>query len=448
MTAAGRLAARLPLDLLRERTLRRLFAAHAASVLGSSMMPIALSFAVLDNGGGASGVGLVLGAQTAPLMVFLLAGGVLADRWGRRVTMIGSDLVRAAVEITMVVVLLTTGLPTAGFVAFAAVLSVAAAFFHPAFHGFVPEVVPEKRLQEANALGSTLQSIGSLVGPAVGGVLVAWTEPAWVIAIDAVTFLVSALLLAGVRTTPAARADRADESFLRQLKEGWREFRSRTWLWSLLAYTSLACTFVLCPVMVLGITSVGGKEHGAAQWGTVLAAEGVGALLGGLLGMRVTFRRPLLASVFCTFGLGLFAALLALDAPVHVLVVGSLLSGAGFALLHILWTSSLQTDVPSEVLSRVSAYDGVATVLSMTVGYWWAAPAAARVGTAPLLWFGVVWTVASAAVMLAVPQIRRSAIGAAQEPRDGRNAAATEEPSQGEGGDSQPRQASNLRPSA
>ncbi|MCX5521417.1 MFS transporter [Streptomyces bobili] len=413
------LAARLPLDLLRERNLRRLFAAQAASVLGSSMMPIALSFAVLEHGGGASGVGLVLGAQTAPLIIFLLAGGVLADRWGRRITMIGSDLVRAAIEITVVVILLTVGMPLGGFVAFAAVLSVAAAFFHPAFHGFIPEVVPEDRLQEANALGSTLNSIGSLLGPAVCGALVVWTDPAWVIAIDAGTFLASALFLAGVRTSSAKNAVREGESFAEQLRHGWREFSSRTWLWSLLAYTSLACTFVLGPVMVLGIAFVGGKENGAAQWGTVMAAQGVGSLLGGLVGMRVRFRRPLLASVFCTFGLGAFAALLAVRAPVYVLVVGSLLSGAGFALLHILWTSSLQADVPSDAMSRVSAYDGVASVLSMTVGYWWAAPAAAEFGAAPLLWFGAVWTVASAAVMVTLPQIRRSAPRAGEDADSG-----------------------------
>ncbi|MFD5270848.1 MFS transporter [Streptomyces sp. NPDC058335] len=418
------LAARLPLDLLRERNLRRLFAAQAASVLGSSMMPIALSFAVLEHGGGASGVGLVLGAQTAPLMIFLLAGGVLADRWGRRITMIGSDLVRAAIEITVVVILLTVGMPLGGFVAFAAVLSVAAAFFHPAFHGFVPEVVSGKRLQEANALGSTLNSIGSLLGPAVCGALVVWTDPAWVIAIDAGTFLVSALFLAGVRTSSSPKnSAREGESFSHQLRHGWREFSSRTWLWSLLAYTSLASTFVLGPVMVLGIAFVGGKENGAAQWGTVMAAQGVGSLLGGLVGMRVRFRRPLLASVFCTFGLGAFAALLALRAPVYVLVVGSLLSGAGFALLHILWTSSLQADVPSDAMSRVSAYDGVATVLSMTVGYWWAAPVAAKVGATPLLWFGAVWTLASAAVMVTLPQIRRSAPGAG---KDGESVVAPE----------------------
>ncbi|MGQ4333771.1 MFS transporter [Streptomyces hayashii] len=402
------LAARLPLDLLRERNLRRLFCAQGASVLGSSMMPIALSFAVLEHGGGASGVGLVLGAQTAPLIVFLLAGGVLADRWGRRVTMIGSDLARAVIEIVVVVILLTVGMPLGGFVAFAAILSVAAAFFRPAFHGFVPQVVSGKHLQEANALGSTFDSIGSLLGPAVAGALVAWTEPTWVIAIDAATFLASALFLAGVRTSSSATtSDRGDEDFRQQLLYGWREFSSRTWLWSLLVYTSLSSVFVLGPVMVLGIAFVGGKEDGAAQWGIVMAAQGLGSLLGGLVGMRVRFRRPLLASVFCTFGLGVFASLLAVRAPVYVLVLGSLLSGAGFALLYILWTSSLQADVPSDAMSRVSAYDGVATVLSMTVGYWWAAPTADRVGATPLLWFGVAWTVVSAAAMVTLPQIRQ-----------------------------------------
>ncbi|MGJ5895468.1 MFS transporter [Streptomyces sp. V2] len=398
----------IPLGLLRQRNLRLLFAAEAGSVLGSSMMPIALSFAVLDSGGGSSGVGLVLGAQTAPLIVFLLAGGVLADRWGRRITMIGSDLIRAVIEIVVVALLLTTGLPVIGFVAFAVALAVASAFFRPASYGIIPELVSGKLLQEANALRSTINSVGSLVGPAVGGVLVGFAGSTWAITIDALTFLLSAWLLSRLRVPPpVSAADRGKESFWRQLRQGWHEFSSRTWLWSLLVYTSLACTVVLGPVMVLGITLVGGREHGASQWGIVMAAEGAGAILGGLAGIRLEFRRPLLVSVFCTFGLGAFAAVLALRAPVYVLVVGSLLFGAGFTLLHILWTSSLQADVPADVRSRVSAYDGVATVLSITVGYWWAAPVGAWVGAEALLWFGVGWTVLSAVAMLAIPDIRR-----------------------------------------
>ncbi|MGW5673797.1 MFS transporter [Streptomyces sp. NPDC003860] len=392
--------------MLKERDLRLLFAAQAATMLGSTMTPIALSFAVLDSGGGAGGVGLVLGAQIAPLMVFLLVGGVLADRWGRRTTMVGSDLASAAVEVLVVVLLLTAGLPVWGFVAFAVALAVTSAFFTPALFGILPQLVSGPRLQQANALRATINSVVRLIGPALGGALVAFVGPVWAIAVDALTYLLSAWLLARLRPARTAAAPARGESFARQLREGWREFAARTWLWSVLLYTSLAYALVLGPVMVLGITLVG-ERGGASQWGVVLAAEGAGAILGGLVGMRTTFRRPLLVSVLCTFGLGAFAALLALRAPVYVLVLGSLLSGAGFALLSILWTSCLQTDVPAEALSRVSAYDGVASVLAMTLGYWWAAPVAGWTGAEELLWSGAAWTVLSAVAVLAVPSVRR-----------------------------------------
>ncbi|MGA4850931.1 MFS transporter [Streptomyces sp. G5(2025)] len=403
----NRQTARPSSGLLRERNLRLLFAAEASTVLGSRMTPIALSFAVLESGGGASGVGLVLGAQVAPAMVFLLVGGVFADRWGRRVTMIGSDLTSSMVGLIVVALLLTTGLPIAGFVAFAVLLGITSAFFTPALYGILPELVTGSRLQEANGLRSTINSVGSLLGPALGGALVAFTSPVWAIAIDALTYLLSAWLIFKLRVKQPTHISRPkDESFWRQLRDGWQEFSSRTWLWSLLLYTSLTCTLVLGPVMVLGVVLVGG-EGGAHQWGIVMAADGAGAILGGLAGMRLTFRRPLLASVFCTFGLGAFAVMLAVRMPVYVLVAGALLSGAGFALLSILWTSCLQVDVPTETLSRVSAYDGVATVLCMTLGYLWAAPAAAWAGAAQVLWLGAAWTVLSSVVMLAVPVIRR-----------------------------------------
>ncbi|MFF8730079.1 MFS transporter [Streptomyces sp. NPDC015171] len=395
------------LGLLRERDPRLLFLAQATSVLGSSMMPVALAFAILDAHGNTSDVGWVMGAQTAPLIAFLLLGGTLADRWGRRATMIGSDLVRAVLDAAVVVLLLTAQLPLAGFVVFVVLRSVAASFFVPALYGFIPEVVPEERLQEANALNTTLNSVGSLAGPALAGLLVTVTGPPWVIVIDAATFMVSALLLLAVRVPSAPRDETERQTPVRrQLLEGWREFSSRTWLWSLLLYTSLSTALVLCPAMVLGVSLVG-TEHGASQWGLVLAAEGAGAVLGGLVALRLTFTRPLLVSVFCTFGLGAFAALMALDVPLVLLMAGAALSGGGFALLHVLWTSSLQTQVPAKALSRVSAYDGVATVTSMTVGYWWVGPVAARTGPEAVLWGGVVWIVLSAAVMAGVPDLRR-----------------------------------------
>jgi MFS family permease len=222
---------RQPLDAgpLRERAFRLLFLGQSFSVLGNAIAPIALAFAVLEAGGSATELGLVLAAQSIPTVLFLLAGGVFADRLPRRAVMVGADLVRGGTQATLAALLLTGDAELWHFYALQAANGVATAFFYPASGGLVPETVPAGRLQQANALLSLSRSGGQLTGPAVAGALVATVGPAWGLVADAATFLLSAWFLA---LMPLAAHSRASiEPFLRELREGWQEFRSRTWLW-------------------------------------------------------------------------------------------------------------------------------------------------------------------------------------------------------------------------
>src|SRR5579859_6405673 len=222
---------RLParLAVLRERNYRLLFAGQVTSVLGDAMTPIALSFAVLDRGGNARQVGLVLGSGAFTLVLFLLAGGVIADRLPRRAVMVGADAVRCAVQAVSAVLLLTGAWRLWELAVLQAAWGVGAAFFTPALTGLVPEVVSAERLPEANALQGLTWSIGAVAGPALAGVLLATTGAGAALLVDAATFAVSAVTLSRLRLTPSVGSK--GRTMVADLREGWVAFRERTWLW-------------------------------------------------------------------------------------------------------------------------------------------------------------------------------------------------------------------------
>jgi MFS family permease len=229
---------RLPesLAVLRQRDFRLVFGAHAVSLVGDRMVVIALAFAVLELGGSASDIGIVLAARTLPMVASLLIGGVVADRMSRRTVMVAADLTRLVSQ-GVLALLLIAGAPAIWVVAaLSGVHGAATGFFEPASTGLMPAVVPGEQLQQANGLRATAMSGGEILGPALAGVLVAAAGPGWALAIDSVTFGVSAAFLAGLRLPRVTRLEA--RPFLADLKHGWTEFSSRTWVWAIVASAS------------------------------------------------------------------------------------------------------------------------------------------------------------------------------------------------------------------
>jgi len=392
------------LGVLGERNFRLFFIGYVSSLVGSAMVPVALMFAVLDQGDGTAAVGYVLGAETVPLVALLLLGGVVADRLPRRVSMIGADLVRFVSEGLLAVLLLTGSAPLWVMLVLAAVLGAGQAFFNPAMTGLMPELVSAERLQPANALRGVASSTGQVVGPALAGVIVAAGGAGWAIAIDSATYAVSALCL--LRLAIPARPPAPPSSMLVQLAGGWHEFRARTWLWVIVAQFATFNALCYAPFMVLGVVNVRDHLGGAAPWGVILAALGAGSILGGLLSVRLRARRPL---VIATFGAALFAApvaLIAVPAATGVIAAAAAVAGVGLAIFGTLWETTLQREVPPEALSRVSAYDWFGSVAFVPLGYLIAAPIAALLGVRTTLLAAAVWAAGSCAVVLATPSVR------------------------------------------
>lgn len=409
--------ARLPdsLDVIRTREFRLLFSGQAVSVLGDRMAFVALAFAVLEIGGSASDVGLVLAAGTFPLVATVLAGGVVADRVSRRAVMVVADLVRIASQATMAALLIGGVAEVWMLALLAGVTGAATGFFSPASTGLLPEIVLAEQLQPANALRASAISTGEILGPVVGGVLVAAAGAGWAIAIDAVTFAVSAACLAMLRVPTRVAAQRS--SFVADLREGWVAFRSRRWVWAFVAYFAIG-NFLWGAWSGLGPIVAERDLGGAAAWGTILAAVGVGALAGSLLAAHVKPRRPLLLAAFTD---GLFAlplAFLAAAPPVPLIACGALLAGAGMALASSVWESTLQRQVPGDSLSRVSSYDWFGSLAFYPLGLAVWGPVAAVIGISVSLWLTFGLAVAVTLALLSVPDIRHLPAAAQPVPVD------------------------------
>ncbi|GAA1610548.1 MFS transporter [Actinoplanes couchii] len=388
------------------RPMRNLLAGFYTSLLGSQMTTVALAFAVLSSGHGAAGIGLVLAAARVPTIAFVLVAGVLADRLPRRTVMLITDAARGGSQAILAVWLFTGDVPLGVLMLFAAVDGLGNAFFRPALVGLVPSLTEKAGLQRANALLGFGRSFASLGGPALGGTLVALSSPATVLAIDAATYVISALFLFAVpRDVPAPRPRRA--GLLTDLREGWIEFRSRRWVWSVVLQFGLVHLTTVPAYLVLGPQIAADHLGGAQSWGFILGSFGAGSVAGGLLMVRFTPRRPM---VIATLGMLWFvpaSIALALQAPLAVIVATGFLAGVGIGVFGTLWETVLQANVPTPVLSRVSAYDWFGSLVTLPLGFTLAGLLSGQVGTTVPLLLGAATMAVSCAAVLTVPEVRR-----------------------------------------
>jgi MFS family permease len=399
---------RLPesLTVLRQRDFRLVFGAFAVSVLGDRMVNIALAFAVLELGGSASDVGIVLACRTLPLVASLLVGGVVADRVSRRAVMVGADLSRLVSQGVLGILLIAGEPPIWALGVLSGLTGMATGFFNPASSGLLPEVVPPELLQEANGLRATAMSGGEILGPAIAGALVASAGPGWALAIDGATFGVSAAFLANLRLAGGRRRiARTRTSFLHDLRTGWSEFSARSWVWSLVLSASLGNMF-WAAFGVLGPVIAKRDLGGAAVWGTIMSAMGVGALVGALIAIRARPRRPLVTSLLAIASFAAPLALLAAGSPAALIAVGTFLAGGGMMLGISLYESTFQRRIPADVLSRVSSYDWFGSLALQPLGLAIWGPIAVGIGIEAALWLAAALMLASVLAPLAIREVR------------------------------------------
>ncbi|MFD7532808.1 MFS transporter [Streptomyces sp. NPDC059849] len=397
------------------RDFKLFFLSRAVARLGDTMLPVALAAGLLQQGHSATSVGVAMAVPTVSWAVLVIFAGVIADRVDPRRLMIGADLLRLVSQS------FAAGLFFSGRVALWQILVIglvnggASAVFQPGVASTVRQLSADA--QQGNGAIRTVEAVMSLVGPTAAGLLVTVASAGSVFAVHAGTYAASALCLWAVRlphrtaspgtrteetgTTPSATAG------MRQgLREGWSAVRVRPWLWGVLALWSFFALTARGPTTPLIATEMV-QQHGVTDYGLVNSALGCGTVVGGILAMRL---RPAFQLRSGAVGVALFAAFpftVGSGLPVPVIAAGAVVGGLGMAFWGVMWTTSIQTQVPHEVLNRVYAYDIAGSIAFLPVGEALAGPAAELFGRRSMLLAGAMCTLVVSVALLSVPAIRR-----------------------------------------
>ncbi|WP_031009095.1 MFS transporter [Streptomyces sp. NRRL F-5727] len=350
---------------LRTRPFRLLFTGRVLSLTGDAVIPAALALAVLEATGSTGALALVLACAMVPKLLLLPVGGVLADRFDARAIALAMDLVRCATQL-LVGLQLLGGSPTLWLIATASAAGGAAgAFAMPTASPLVRGTVAEAGLLRANAAMGIAHSATRVGGPALAGALVLTVGPGWAFVLDAASFAVSAALLAVLRIdrVPVPR-----RSFLTDLRQGWREVRSRDWYWTSLVAHS-AWNGAAAVLMTLGPALALDRLGGAGAWVLLLQVGAVGLLAGSLLADRLRPARPVLTANLALASYALPLLLLAAGAPAWAVIAAYGLAQAGLGFLTPVWDTVVQRAVPEQVLARVVSYDSLLSFAAMPVGY-------------------------------------------------------------------------------
>jgi MFS family permease len=388
--------------ILRHRDFRYLFLGQAASAIGDQVVIVALALFITRKTGSASDLGLVLAAQSLPMVVLLLLGGVWADRLPRQLIMLATDAARAALHLTVAILIFTGAITILELVLIEAAFGACRAFFQPAYTGLVPQTVPESMILDATALTNSTYNVAVLIGPALSTALVLGVGAGEAFLFDAATFVISAALL--VRVRGRVRGEKVTEpaspSIVDELRAGWRETRSRPWVWvTIAAFTGMVLVlytqwYALAPIVSRNL-------YGSAGiFGVLESVAGGGAVLGAIVVMRWHPKRPLFVGLLLVLPWPAMATAFALHAPLVIVIAVALAMGFGFSLFGIWWETSLARYIPPQALSRVSSYDWVGSLALLPLGFAVAGPLAGAIGARTVLEIGSAITVVLVAVAL------------------------------------------------
>jgi MFS family permease len=388
---------------------RLLFIGQALSGIGDRITMVALPFAVLATGGGATEVGLVAGATTLPFFLFSLVAGVIADRLNRRTLMLGSDVARLLCQLAAGLLLVADAAEWWHLAALGLVYGTADAFFQPAVYGLMPELVPNEQLQQANALRGIVNSGALILGPAIAGLLVVGLGPGGALLADAATFVASIACLQRLRRSVTERPpelDEAERDFLTGLREGWREVRTRSWVVAMLCGLAAYHAVVLPSVFALGPVLAQDQLGGAGAWAIITAAFGAGSLLGDLVLLRWRPRRAVFASAVCLLVASCQAAIIGSGASVALIALLEAVSAIAVTGYFTLWETSIQEQIPPRAVSRVGSYDLFVATGLMPLGTAVAGPVSEAIGLQETLIAMSAIGVLIGLCVLAVPSVR------------------------------------------
>ncbi len=401
--------------VLVNRNFRLLLADRLLAPMAFSFSLVGVSFAVLGvtasaahPSGSTTDLSYVLAAQVAPSLVFLLIGGVIADRVAPQFVIVAANAMIAIGEGTFGVLVLTgrPGLPT--MVGLEFLTGTGMALFYPASAALLPRLVPASQLQEASAVSRLVMNAAMMAGAALAGECVALFGAGWALAVCGIGTFGAVPMMFLIKLGPVTAPAQAEPSLLRELREGWSEFWSHTWLWATVFQFTVVLAAWYAGFQVLGPAVAKAHLGGASAWGLISACEATGLIAGGLVSLRWSPRRPILFVVLSGAAIAAASLALAMLLPLPLICAAAFGIGVAVEMMSVIWTVTMATRIPSDMLARVSAYDALGSSMGMPAGALAAGPIAAVIGVSATQYGAAAITLVASALTLIPREIRQA----------------------------------------
>lgn len=379
---------------LKVRDFRLLWMGMTVSLLGDGMFLIALAWQVYELSNVPTAMSIVGIAMTVPHVAFLLLGGAISDRFERRRVMLAADVTRGAVIGMLAVLSITGTIELPHIYVLVAVYGAGTAFFGPAFDAIVPDLLPGSQLAQANSLEQFIRPISlRLLGPALGGWLIASFGPGVAFAVDAATFAVSGLMLLVMRVAPSTELFEDPPSLLADIRRGFSFVCAHVWLWGTFVAATFAYLLFMGPAEVLLPFIVKNDLRGSAgDLGLIFAMGGVGAIGAAVVMGQRGLPKKSITFIYVTWTIGTFAiAGYGLARVSWQIMAVSFAFNALETAGTIVWSTMKQRLVPPSLLGKVSSLDWLISTGLLPISFALTAPVAAAIGArATLVGAGVV----------------------------------------------------------
>lgn len=385
------------------------FFARTISNFGNGISPVALAFGVLGiEGADAGSLSLVQGARTVPILLLLLVGGTIADKYGRAKTMGMADML-LSVLIIISAWSFISGSPSVWLLAVVGLLAgILNGIWYPAFAGLTPIIVPAEKLQSANSAIGFGSNLAFMLGTASGGFVVINYGVGWALAIDGISFLIAGALVWPLSRIPQpGKAETGEKvNFWAELRLGWRDFSVRPWLVTVVisfAFINLAYEAVWA---VLGPLQSLAEYGGAFTWGLILGVMSAGFLVGTLIANKIRPKKPLRLVMILMLAQPIFFLAFGANQHIVLVLITAFLFGVALDIFYVLWSTTIQQNVPEETLSRVNSYDSFGSFVFGPLGIVIAGPVAIAIGASLTIQIGSIISLVAILAALAVPSVR------------------------------------------
>ena len=375
------------------------------SNVGNGLSPIALAYGVLGlKGATGTDLSLVMTARIAPMIIFMLLGGIIGDRFKRNRIVGGSDVIGSLIAGTSAISFIAGFANVPLLCLMGGLFGILNALWWPAMSGVLPEILPKESLQKGNAVVGLLSNFGFVFGALVGGTVVTLFGSGWALLVDAITFMIAGLLVWNINLPPMP--EREKNSMLLDLKIGWHEFISRSWVVAVvIGFTFMNLCFE-ATISVLGPLAYNSGGHGPRNWSLNLAAITVGMIAGGIASLKIHFSRPLVLGMLSIALVPIWIYSMGFELTLPIVLLGAFVAGVAVEIFSVVWGTSMQSHIPKQSYSRVVSYDAFGSYALAPIGIAFAGPVASWIGTPRTLVIAASITLVSALLPLMLKSVR------------------------------------------